>query len=193
VGVGNPKGPFRPPFAAIFGSKAVETQARILGMCLLVVIPYGDSHTRRIPNFLVCAIAVLGSFRMTVAGDGIVATHSIEASGAVLAVEFIAFWRGVVGGGDAKLLTAMALLVGSRDLLGFLFVMSMCGGALALMILARDRLRQCYWHSSRQEDTEFGASGGERVATSIRSTVPYGGAIAAAGIIALLHGNATLR
>jgi prepilin peptidase CpaA len=157
-------------------------------MCLLAVIAYGDVRTRRIPNVLVCAITVLGLFRMTVAGDVIAATHSIEASGAVLAVGFIAFWRGVVGGGDAKLLTAMALLVGSRDLLGFLFVMSMCGGALALMILARDRLRP-----SRQEDTEFAASGGERVATSMRSTVPYGVAIAAAGIIALLHGNTTSK
>jgi Flp pilus assembly protein protease CpaA len=111
----------------------------------------------------------------------------------VLGVEFLAFCRGVVGGGDAKLLTAMALLIGSRELLGFLFVMSMCGGALALMILARARLRQCYWHPSRQEDTEFAASGGERVATSMRSTVPYGAPIAAAEITALLHGNTTLK
>jgi prepilin peptidase CpaA len=171
----------------------VETQARILGMCLLSVIAYGDVRTRRIPNVLVCAIAVLGLVRMTVAGDAIAATHTIEASGVVLAVGFLAFWRGLVGGGDAKLLTAMALLVGAPDLLGFLFVTSICGGAIALMILARDRLRQCYWRPSRQGDREFAVSGEECVATSMRSTVPYGVAIAAAGIIALLHGNATLK
>ena len=176
-----------------FGSGAVETQVRILGMCLLAVIAYGDVRTRRIPNVLVCAIAVLGLVRMTVAGDAIAATHTIEASGAVLAVGLLAFWCGVVGGGDAKLLTAMALLIGSRDLLGFLFVMSMCGGALALMILARDRLCQCYWRPSRQGDTESAASGGDCAATSTRSTVPYGVAITAAGIIGLFHGNATLK
>jgi Flp pilus assembly protein protease CpaA len=82
------------------------------------------------------AIAVLALVRMMVAGDAIAATHTIEASGTVLVVGFLPFWREVVGSGDAKLLTAMALLVGSRDLLGFLFVTSICGGALALMILA---------------------------------------------------------
>jgi Flp pilus assembly protein protease CpaA len=45
-------------------------------MCLLAVIAYGDLHTRRIPNVLVWAIAVLGLFRMTVAGGLIAATHS---------------------------------------------------------------------------------------------------------------------
>jgi hypothetical protein len=93
VGVGNPKGTFRPPSAAIFGSEVMETQAGILAMCLLAVVAYGDVRTRRIPNVLVCAIAVLGLLRMTVAGDAIAATHTIEASGAVLAVGFLASWR----------------------------------------------------------------------------------------------------
>src|SRR5216110_1805611 len=90
---------------------------------ILLAIAYGDVRTRRIPNALAAAIAILGLARLIIAYDWAAAMYTLIASAAVFAVAFVLFWRGVFGGGDAKLLTAMALLVGSHDLLDFLLIM----------------------------------------------------------------------
>jgi Flp pilus assembly protein protease CpaA len=62
--------------------------------------------------------------------------------------------------------------------LSFLFMMSLCGGALALAILARDKLRLQRWNTPR---STVGP-----IALPAQSTVPYGVAIAAAGAITLI-------
>jgi prepilin peptidase CpaA len=159
-------------------SGAVQTPILIVGMGILAVIAYGDMRTRRIPNGLSATIAILGLVRMIVDGDPITAAHTLAASAVVFAMAFLLFWRGVLGGGDAKLVAAMALLIGYHDLLSFLFLMSLCGGALALAILARDKLRLQRWHSPQ---STVGP-----IALAAQSTVPYGVAIAAAGAITLI-------
>ena len=145
---------------------------------VLAVIAHVDVRTRRIPNGLAATIAILGLVRMILDGHPIAAAHTLEASAVVFAVAFLLFWRGVLGGGDAKLVAATALLVGYHDLLNFLFLMSLCGGALALAILARDKLRLQRWHTPR---STVGP-----IALPAQSTVPYGVAIAAAGAITLI-------
>ena len=83
----------------------------------LLAIAYGDVRTRRIPNALTGAIAVLGLTRLMLADDLAAAMYTLITSALVFAAALVLFWRGVFGGGDAKLITATALLVGSHDLL----------------------------------------------------------------------------
>ena len=104
----------------------------------------------------------------------------------IFAITLALFQRGAIGGGDAKILPATALLIGYRELLGFLFLMSLCGGLLALATLAAEKLdlsfkrfrREPYVSSTGQSDRGRGASK--------RSTVPYGVAVATAGVITLI-------
>ena len=174
--------------AASVTSTTAQTAVIGTGISILVIIAYGDLRTRRIPNVLAAIVAVLGTIRMMLAADPIAAAHTIEASFGVLAVGFFAFRRGIVGGGDAKLIAATALIVGWQELLSFLFVMSIYGGALAVTILARDKLQR-YWRLSRRAELASTISGAGPATISMRSTVPYGVAIAAAAITTLLHGT----
>jgi len=153
---------------------------------VLMIIAYGDVRTRRIPNPLTAVIAILGLVRMLIADDSVGTIHTIEASAAVFAASFLLFWRGIFGGGDAKLVTAMVLIISCHDLFGFLILMSVCGGALAFAILARHSLSSLSWRLLRFTGKPV-ASGNPALDTPLRpSTVPYGVAIATAGVVTLI-------
>lgn len=155
----------------------MQTIVVAVAIGILITIAYRDVRTRRIPNALAAAIAILGLSRMILADDPVAAGHTLVASAAVFAVTFLLFRRGVFGGGDAKLISATVMLVGFRDLFDFFLLMSLCGGTLALAILTRDRFRR---HIT-QGATESGCSG-----PPTRPTVPYGVAIAGAGVVELI-------
>jgi prepilin peptidase CpaA len=163
----------------------VQTAILVAGIGILAIIAYGDMRTRRIPNALSVAIATLGLIRILLAHDPLAAGHTLAAGAAIFTVTFLLFWRGIIGGGDAKLMAAMALLIGYRELVEFLFLMSVCGGALALAILARDKLRPRLWRCSSLAGTPPLETAGCNAAPA-RATVPYGVAIAAAGVVTLI-------
>ena len=116
---------------------------------ILVIVAYEDVRTRRIPNSLSLAIAALGLARIALAAEVLDAGYTLAAAIIIFAITFALFQRGGIGGGDAKILPATALLIGHRELLGFFFLMSLCGGALALATLATERLDlyfgRCRW------------------------------------------------
>ena len=159
----------------------METVILFLGIALFVAAAYGDVKTLRIPNSLVAAVAALGLVRLIVIGDLSFALYTVGASLLVFIATFLLFWRGFVGGGDAKLMTAAALLVGYHDLFNFLVVMSICGAfgfardtrhSSSVIIFGRDAL------SSWTIDTTS--------CQKLQLAVPYGAAIAGGGIVTLL-------
>ena len=177
-------------------------QAVVAGLAAAVFIAaaFGDIRTRKIPNGLVLAISVLGVARLALVGDVVQAGMTLVAAAAVLAIGFALFWRGIIGGGDAKLVSGAALLVGYHDLFGFLFLMSLCGGVLAVAALTQHRIvpwvetailavRARRWPGELiMRHPRAGAAlaavfdGGQ---SAPQLSVPYGVAIAAAGIITL--------
>jgi prepilin peptidase CpaA len=171
----------------------VQTALMFAAIGILVIIAYGDVRTRRIPNVLAAAIATLGLIRMIIAGDPIGAIHTAGASAAVFAVAFLLFWGGVLGGGDAKLVAAIVLVIGYDHLFGFLLLMSVCGGAVALAVLARDNLALLYTRFLRFTKMPFATRILESLATPTRSTVPYGVAIAAAGVVTLMFETSSVK
>jgi prepilin peptidase CpaA len=140
----------------------VEKLVLLAGIVLFVVAAYGDIKIFKIPNKLVIAVAVLGVLRLIIIGDPSFAIHTVAVTTIVFIVVFLMFWRGLVGGGDAKLITAAALLVGYNSLLNFLLVMSLCGGLVSLVVLVM------HWVSSQPK------------------AVPYGAAVAGGAIVTLL-------
>ena len=164
----------------------MQTAVLVVGMGILAVIAYGDVRTRRIPNVLSLAIAILGLFRIILGRDPVAAGYTLAAGTAIFTAAFLLFWYGAIGGGDTKLVAATTLLVGYHDLFGFLFLMSACGGALALAMLARDRLRPRRWLPAGPARRPLEMETAECVAAPARPTVPYGVAIAAAGVVTLI-------
>jgi len=164
----------------------VQTIVIAVAIGILLAIAYGDVRMRCIPNALTAAIAILGLARLIIADDLAAATHTLIASASVFAAAFVLFWRGVFGGGDAKLITAMVLLVGSHDLLDFLLIMSVCGGGLGLAIMAREAFRARRRHTSQQLAGPSEMHWAEPTPPSARPTVPYGVAIAGAGVVMLI-------
>ncbi len=98
----------------------------------------------------------------------------IGAGGVVLAVGFLCFARGWIGGGDAKLAAATALWLGFGQLFDYLIYTSLLGGALTLLIIIfrvlplPARLANWQW-AERLHQPNAG--------------IPYGIALAAAALI----------
>lgn len=176
----------------------MEATVFIAAVIVFVVAAYGDVRRRQIPNAIALALAALGVLHLSLEGDPVAAGWTIAAAAAVLAIGFGLFSFGLVGGGDAKLLAAATLLVGYRDLPSFLLVMSLCGGVVALALIGYRKLRP--WLSvvaaAALAHQRFGAwcARRPRLASMLvsstgggsgRAVVPYGVAIAAAGIVIL--------
>jgi prepilin peptidase CpaA len=149
----------------------------LASIALFIIAAYSDVKSFRIPNLLVAAVAWLGVTRLIVIGDWSLAFYTVGASVIILAIGFVLFWQGFVGGGDAKLLSASALLVGYHDLFSFLVLMGVCGALISLAALAIHSFLPLY--------------AGPRLAVllpkaRLAAPVPYGVAIATAGSVTLL-------
>jgi prepilin peptidase CpaA len=160
----------------------MQTLILLLGIGLFAVAAYGDVRARRIPNELALGVGALGLLRM-LAGDASAPLYTLGAAAVVFAVAFLLFRRDLVGGGDVKLLTAAALLIGYHDLLSFLLLMSLCGAFISLAMLTAGKLVPMLRHNPRPAmlpvpENSRGTPG--------RLSVPYGVAIAAAGIVILV-------
>jgi prepilin peptidase CpaA len=164
----------------------VRTTGLTITVGLLAFIAYGDVRTRRIPNAACLGIVILGLARIVLAHDAVAARCTLAAAAAIFAAAFLLFWRGAVGGGDVKLMAAMVLLIGHHEVVRFLLLMSVYGGVLALAMIARNTLRP-YLIALRQPALMRPLTGTNGGATpAARSTIPYGVAIAAAGVITIL-------
>jgi prepilin peptidase CpaA len=147
-----------------------------LGVCLFTAVAYRDFRTRRIPNEFIVAILALAALRLALVGDPIAGLYTLAASCVLFVATFLLFWRGLLGGGDVKLIGATGLLVGYHNLFEFLFVMSVSGALIAVAVLARNKFGLRRATSPAPEDQEKHAL----------LTVPYGAAIAVAAIASLL-------
>ena len=94
-----------------------------------------DIFTMTIPNrvSILMTVAFFPAAWLAGIGWGAIAQHAMTGV-AVLAFGFVLFARGLFGGGDAKLLAAIALWLGYDDLLPYLLWVAVAGGMLAIMI-----------------------------------------------------------
>ncbi|TMJ11250.1 MAG: peptidase [Alphaproteobacteria bacterium] len=127
----------------------------------LAVAAFGDWRTRIIPNRLNAAIALLAIPYWWSTGVSLspgILLH-VAVAAAVFAIFTLAFVAKAMGGGDVKLVAAVALWLPPFAVVKLLLLMSIAGGLLTVAMLIRHRM------SKRQEELE----------------IPYGVAIAFGG------------
>lgn len=129
----------------------------------------------RVSIILVAGFGLLAA--LTGLGGSGLLSH-VGAAAAVLAVVFVFFACGWIGGGDAKLAAATALWLGFAHLVDYLFYASLFGGALTLAII--------YFRGIPLPQAFVGLSWAERLHRS-DSGVPYGIALAAAALVVYPH------
>ena len=134
---------------------------------LLLAAAWGDLKTRTIPNGLNIAIAVLAPLWWWAHGLPLWpdVAWQIGLALAVFALFAGAFAIGMMGGGDVKMIGALALWLPPWGLGRMLVVMALGGGVLTILVAAEHRLR-------RREG---------------RPEIPYGVAIAAAGLFVIAN------
>jgi prepilin peptidase CpaA len=128
---------------------------------MLIIAATSDLRSRIIPNWLNAAIALLAIPFWWLTGLTLwpeIVTQ-IGVAAIVFALFAIAFHFGMMGGGDVKMVAAVALWLPLGAVVKLLVIMSIAGGALTLAMIVRQRL------AKREEAPE----------------VPYGVAIAFAG------------
>ena len=113
----------------------------ILG-ALLVAAACLDLKSRTIPNGLNLAIALLALPFWWATGLALWPDAAIQVGIAMLlfALFAAAFAFGAMGGGDVKLIAAVALWLPWQAILLLLVIMSLAGGALTLAMLIRKRI-----------------------------------------------------
>jgi prepilin peptidase CpaA len=142
---------------------------------VLSLVAAGTSDIARyeIPNSL--SVALVAGFALLAAALPLpVIVDHVLVGLTVLGAMAALFAAGVCGGGDVKLLAATALWIGWVHLPEFLLLTALAGGVLALVLLASRRLvasRLLVATGARPRRLFAKASG-----------VPYGVAIAAAGL-----------
>jgi prepilin peptidase CpaA len=147
------------------------TACGVLLALALAVAAATDLAWRIIPNRLNFAIAVAAPLAWWTQGFGLWPDVGMQIGVAVLVFLpfLLMFHFGAMGGGDVKLIAALALWIAPRFIMPFLLVMAVVGGVLAAIMLVHSRMRQPVLAT------------GETAENQPAPEVPYGVAIAIAG------------
>jgi prepilin peptidase CpaA len=138
-----------------------------------------DLRQRTVSNVLCVGIALLGVARWAVLFQLAPAAWALTVAITLFAIGIGLFALGWLGGGDVKLISATALLIGGpTDTLRFLFLMSLIGSALALALLIDMKFGRFY--------RVVGPTLADRTTpSSDHAKVPYAVAVAIAASIVL--------
>jgi prepilin peptidase CpaA len=111
---------------------------------MLIVAATGDLRTRTIPNWLNGAIALAAIPFWFVSGLNVWPDMAIQVGVAlaVFALFALAFHLGAMGGGDVKMVAALALWLPLGAVIKLLVIMSIAGGVLTVAMLVRHRVAQ---------------------------------------------------
>ncbi len=141
----------------------------VLYSLVLAFAAASDLRHRRIPNWTV--LALIGLFviwAVARSGEGLVS--ALEAGGLALAISVAFYAFKIMGAGDSKLFTAVALFAGMDYLLLLVIATTLTGGVMALISLASRPRRALVMFSLRGKG-DWGRG------------VPYGVAIAVGGAV----------
>ncbi|MEM8799613.1 MAG: prepilin peptidase [Pseudomonadota bacterium] len=144
----------------------------------LTLAAWGDIQRFEIPNSLTGSVALLGLafvVEQSLLGPLPVLPLIMSHLGAAIGVFIIGaglFAAGIMGGGDVKLMAALALFTGLHNLTPVLFITSLAGGVVALTVFLIAKNQQ----KSLAEDDKTNAR------AIAKMDVPYGVAIAAGGL-----------
>jgi prepilin peptidase CpaA len=151
----------------------------LLFPALMAFAASSDLLTMTISNRL--SLALVGGFLTLALITGMSLTAfgwHLAAAGLVIACAFVFFWRGWIGGGDAKLAAATALWFGFEHLLDFMVYAALLGGVLTVLLLQFRKLPLPGVLARQPWIQRLHEKGGG---------VPYGIALAAAAMLIYPH------
>ena len=159
-----------------------------LAACLLIAVIF-DIRARRIPN-VVCGAVAVGGLGAQFWDVGVLAALTGLAAGVGTIALLYVFWqRGGIGGGDVKLAGAVAVWVGPISLPAYWLSAALAGGATAAVCYfasrgsVRREIRQNLTLAAVQQMMpDVSPAGGGRV------SVPYGVAIALGAAVVWFRG-----
>ena len=145
---------------------------------LMLIAAVEDLRRLVIPNEVVLALCVLWPLQLAAAPTISLVGSAIAAvcAAAVFSAGALLFSRGLIGGGDVKLLTAATLWAGPGLTPALLIVTALLGGLLTLALLSPLALRAVFAPAAA-------------VSAAKRMPVPYGVAIAGAALIVTIPPN----
>ncbi len=130
-----------------------------------------DIRLRLIPNTVSITVALAWLAHAALAGTDVL-SHALTGF-ILLVLGILAFSRGWLGGGDAKLLAACALWMGPGEIAPFLFQTALAGGAMALLWRLEAPVRFAL------------VRGGMNIQLNATRELPYGLAIAIGALLAV--------
>lgn len=145
---------------------------------LMAAAAVEDFRRLVIPNTIVAGLCVLWPLHLAMSPSFSLGNSlgAVGCAAAVFLVGALLYSRGLIGGGDVKLLAAATLWAGPASIPALLIVTAVLGGLLTLVLLLSAPLRAA-------------VSWAGAVAPASSMPVPYGVAIAAAAVIVTLPPN----
>lgn len=157
-----------------------------LMLAALCVAAWRDVATRLIPDGAVIALALLGGALRAL--DGLVALGMSAAASALLFLLLaLLSVRGLLGGGDVKLMAAVALALSPTQTVAFVVVTSIAGGLLGCGYLLASRLVGAPTRAPRGAPLLRRILAAEKRRIRRRGPLPYGVAIAVGAAFILLQ------
>lgn len=141
---------------------------------LLVAAAIEDMVRLRISNLVSIAVLLLAVVTIVVVGARPSLWENAAVFAATLVVGTVLFGRKMLGGGDVKLLAATSLWFDLSGALRFVVSVALAGGLLAVFLIT---IRKAGWSDGARQRV---------VALRHRGGIPYGVAIAAGALFALL-------
>ncbi len=172
----------------------------IILAALLVIGAMMDIRSRRLPNWLTAGVAVLYVVYAAISPTPVDWFSSFSVAGASFVVGFALFTFNLMGGGDVKLISSLALWAGVDFIALFLLVTGIAGGLMSIAYLlfrhlANHPLLVTVWpFLSVMMADRLGFAlpmrflpGGPNTSQADPATVslPYGVAIAAGGFVVI--------
>ena len=153
--------------------------AAFLGLLLVAAI--SDFREYLIPNRIVGALLMLYPAHVLASPAPVEWQLSLIIAGVTFVAGFILFLFKGMGGGDVKLLTAVAMWAGAPDFMAFTAITLIAAIVLATTMAARIAAHDARTAEGFSFGTFFGAL---RFSPILNMTVPYGVAIATGGMYA---------
>jgi prepilin peptidase CpaA len=163
----------------------MSVEFALVGSALLMTAAWRDVATRTIPDSLSLLLLGTGGLARIVAGPSAFAL-SVATALLLLILLMVIHSRGLIGGGDVKIMSALAAGLSPLDSYRFVTATALAGGILAIVyLLLSSRLQGL--NCARRKSLLGRVAAVEAWRIRRRGPLPYGVAIAAGGAFVLLN------
>ena len=167
------------------GGYSVSVSFVIAMLALLSAGAWRDVATRTIPDSVSLLLFAVGGIARLLQGPSLLFS-SVSTAFLLFLVLIVAHSRGLIGGGDVKLMTALAIGLPPFDCYRFVVATVLAGGILGIVHLLLAR-RLGTKHMVRKTSLLGRVIAVEAWRIRRHGPLPYGVAIAAGGAFVLLH------